>query len=460
MNPIKNTTDLQSVGDVKTRKILLSIANETLKNLNSEYLIPSLMRLDCDNLHLGECVWDLSKYKRVFVLGAGKAGNHMAVAVEKILGQRITKGVVIVKQLEEGQDLKHIELLLGGHPYPNESGWKATLQILDLVSSLGPDDFVLTVFSGGSSALMNCPVDGVSIEDESIVTKQLLTAGAGVLEINMVRRHLSAVNGGRLAQKISATGAELVNIVLSDRVGDTSVGTPSKPVVYSGTQIGIDPSTFSDAWEVMKRYKLTDCAPQSIIAHLKNGPQLEETPKSILPGVSTFVIQGLHDSCEAAAKAAANCGVAAHVLTSSLEGDSRQAGLFLGSLAREIKQKNQPFTKPCLLIAAGETTVCINGQSGLGGPAQELGIAFAQQISGFDGIAIAAIETEGTDGPTELAGSLTDGTSIARASDKGLCAWTALDEHDARPFLMSVNDHLITGNTGTNLCDLNLIYIE
>ncbi len=460
MNPIKNSLDLQSVGDVKARKVLLSIANETLSTLNSEYLIPTLMHLEEDILHVGERSWDLSQYSRIFVLGAGKAGNHMAVAVEKILGKRITKGIVIVKQLEEHQQLEYIDLLLGGHPYPNESGYQATLKILDLIDDCGPSDFILTVFSGGSSALMNCPAQGISIEDESILTKQLLTAGAGVLEVNIVRRHLSAVNGGRLAQKISATGAELVNLVLSDRVGDTSIGTPRVPVSYTGTQIGLDPSTFEQAWEILQRYKLTEIAPASVIAHIKNGPNLEETPKISLPGVSTFVIQGLEDSCTAAVKAAGTVEIPAHVLTASLEGDSRQAGIFLGSLAREIRTNNRPFTTPCLLIAAGETTVRITSSAGAGGPAQELGIAFAQQIAGLSGIAFAAIETEGTDGPTELAGALTDGTTIERANKLGFDPWTALDEHNARAFLVAINDHLFTGNTGTNLCDLNLIYIE
>ena len=224
MLPIKNTSMLQNTGDPLVRGPLLRMANHALAALNSERLIPSLVRLEGDILHVGDTVWNLADYRRVLVVGAGKAGNHMARALESILGARISRGLVIVKQLEPGDELAHIELALGGHPYPNESGRRATQRILDLLGGCASGDLVISLISGGSSALMNCPAEGISVEEESRLTELLLTAGASILEINTVRRHVSAVNGGRLAQRVSASGAQMLNLILSDRVGDTAVG--------------------------------------------------------------------------------------------------------------------------------------------------------------------------------------------------------------------------------------------
>ena len=460
MLPIKNSQELLNTGDPAVRTVLLHIANNALTMLNAESRIASLVCLEGNCLHVGDRTWDLAKYKRIFVIGAGKAGNHMARALEKILGERIARGIVIVKQLEPGDELRHIELALGGHPYPNEAGWKATRRILELLDACTPEDLILSLISGGSSALMNCPADGIPVEEESRLTRQLLTAGAKILEINTVRRHVSAVNGGRLAQRVAAVGAEMINLVLSDRVGDEAVGTPRVPVAYTGTQIGIDPTTFGDAWAVLERYHLLERAPASVVAHLRRGSSLPETPKAGLPRVHTCVIQGLEDACVAAVAAAEREGLVATVLTSFLEGDSRQAGLFLGALAREVRCRQRPVAPPCILIAAGETTVRLEGEAGSGGPSQELALAFAQQVGDLRGIGIAAIETEGTDGPTGLAGGLTDCTTVRRAREAGIDILNALDRHDCCPALTALGDHLVTGNTGTNLCDLNIIYIR
>ena len=464
MLPIKNTSMLQNTGDPLVRGPLLRMANHALAALNSERLIPSLVRLEGDILHVGDTVWNLADYRRVLVVGAGKAGNHMARALESILGARISRGLVIVKQLEPGDELAHIELALGGHPYPNESGRRATQRILDLLGGCASGDLVVSLISGGSSALMNCPAEGISVEEESRLTELLLTAGASILEINTVRRHVSAVNGGRLAQRVSASGAQMLNLILSDRVGDTAVGTPRgppprAPTAYTGTQIGLDPTTFLDAWNILERYRLLAAAPNSVLEHLRRGPQLTETPKSPLPGVSNFVIQGLPDACAAAVDAARAEHLPVHVLTSGLEGDSRQAGMFLAAVAREVRDRGEPFAPPCVLVAAGETTVRLNGPAGSGGPSQELALSFAREVAGLAGVGIAAIETEGTDGPTTLAGAVTDGTTLERCRAARVDILAALDGHDCCPALTAVGDQLETGNTGTNLCDLNIIYI-
>jgi hydroxypyruvate reductase len=329
-----------------------------------------------------------------------------------------------------------------------------------MVDASTPEDLFLVVISGGSSALMNCPAEGISVEEESRITELLLTAGANILEINTVRRHISAVNGGRLAQRVASRGAEMISLVLSDRVNDTVVGTPRVPVAYAGTQVGIDPTSFADAWKVIDRYRLAERSPASVITHLRKGPELEETPKAPLSRQHIFVIQGLEDACAAAVDVARRAGIPSLVLTTCLEGDSRQAGIFLASLAREIRCRERPLSPPCLLIAVGETTVRLDGPAGKGGPSQELALSFAQQIIGLEGIGIAAVETEGTDGPTQAAGALTDATTVLRAGTLGLDLLDILDRHDSFSALTALGDALITGNTGTNVCDLNLIYIR
>ena len=231
------------------------------------------------------------------------------------------------------------------------------------------------------------------------------------------------------------------------------------PTAYTGTQIGLDPTTFLDAWNILERYRLLAAAPNSVLEHLRWGPQLTETPKSPLPGVSNFVIQGLPDACAAAVDAARAEHLPVHVLTSGLEGDSRQAGMFLAAVAREVRDRGEPFAPPCVLVAAGETTVRLNGPAGSGGPSQELALSFAREVAGLAGVGIAAIETEGTDGPTTLAGAVTDGTTLERCRAARVDILAALDGHDCCPALTAVGDQLETGNTGTNLCDLNIIYI-
>ena len=457
--PIRNRVELASVGDVATRRVLLSVAERALNALDSAPIIRGLMRLEEDRLHVGRCNWTLSDFDRVYVIGAGKAANAMARAVEDVLGDHIDGGVVIVKSFEPGDRLKHIDLPEGGHPYPDENGWRATQRILELVDGAGHGDLFIGVLSGGSSALMNSPMRGISIEDEAAITRQLLTSGARILEVNAVRRHISAVNGGRIAQRLENAGAEMINLIVSDLVGDQTAGTPDAPVAYAGTQVGVDLTTYADAWRAIEKYGLLECAPPAVLACLRQGTADSETPKAFGRRVSNFVIQGVADACDMAMAAAAHEGIPAFVLTSRLEGESRQAGIFLGTVAREIRERHRPFAPPCILVAAGETTTRISGPCGLGGPAQELALGFAHEVAGVDSVAIAAIETEGTDGPTELAGGVTDSTTMKRAAELGIDLFDVLDRHDSRSALMAIGDHLVTGNTGTNVCDLNIVYV-
>jgi len=456
---IKNKARLISSGDADARKIMLDIVERALQELDSYHVIRNLLKLKGAILHIGGRQWDLSRKRYVFVVGAGKACNAMARAVDEILGPFITEGVVIVKKLEDNDKLQHIELVTGGHPLPNQDGLKASQRILQLVDRATPDDLFIGLISGGSSALMNCPVPGITLDDEIRITDQLLKCSARILEINAIRRHISATNGGRLAQKIEATGAELINLIISDVVGDKAMVDPEEPVAFWGTPVAPDRTTLHDARDVLKKFNLLSQAPKSIVNYLQVDDRSRETPKVFGSRVLHFVLRGTADSCEAVLKAAHQLGLPGMVLTTLLEGESREAGTFLATVAKEIAVNQRPMVPPCVLVAGGETTVTIAGPAGMGGPSQELALGFAMEISGRKGICLAAIDTDGTDGSSDFAGGFVDGFTVERARVLGMDVYERLRAHDSATVLMSLGDEIVTGNTGTNVCDVNVVYI-
>jgi len=457
---IKNRERLVSVGDIPSRKVVLDVIEASLQSLDVYPVIRNLLVLDGDVLRVGTCHWDLGRKRRLFVIGAGKAGNSMARAVEEALGERITQGLVIVKRLEPDDTLQRIELVVGGHPLPNEAGLAASKRILHLVERAAPEDLFIGLISGGSSALMSCPLPGITLEDEQEVTEALLKSSARILEINAVRRHISATNGGRLAQRVEAKGAELINLIISDSVGKKPTLDPAQPTAFFGTPVGPDATTLQDAREVLERYRLSPRIPHSIVEFLRNAGPAQETPKAFGGRIHHFVLQEPADACEAAKRAAKTMGLPAGILTTQLEGESREAGTFLASVAKEIALNHRPLRPPCVLIVGGETTTRVEGDAGLGGPSQELALGFALEVADKRGVCLGAIDTDGTDGPTEIAGGIADGTTVERARLAGLNAYDRLRAHDSSTVLFTIGDHVVTGNTGTNLCDLNVMYVS
>ena len=221
---IRNRADILSHGDVKSREIVLDITEKTLQRLDSYQRIKSIMHMEGDILHIGTKSWDLSKKKNVYLLGAGKACNHMAMAVDEVLGDHLTRGIAIVKISEPTDVFRKTEVYVGGHPLPNEEGLRACHKILDIVDNAGPDDLFIVVISGGSSALMSCPIEGLTLQDEIDVTDVMLKSGANIFEINAIRRHISQMNGGMLAKRIEARGSELIGFGISDAVASPATG--------------------------------------------------------------------------------------------------------------------------------------------------------------------------------------------------------------------------------------------
>jgi glycerate-2-kinase len=459
---IRNIDALCDIGDRESRRIVLSITDRVLHRLDAYQRIKSIMKLDGDILTIGTRSWDLSTKRNVYLVGAGKACNHMAMAVDEILGDRLTRGIAIVKIAEDTDRFRRTDVHVGGHPIPNEAGHRAALEILELADNASADDLFIAVVSGGSSALMSCPIDGITLHDEMHATDVLLKSGAGIYEINAIRRHVSQTNGGMLAKRIAGSGAELIGIGISDAVGTAPTGDIGVPYGnYKSTPIGPDQTTLDDARRVIEDYHLADRLPRSIVDYLRTVGMEGETPKAF-PNNTYYLLNTLPDSCRYAKEAAEAMGLRAMIVSSFLEGESKDAGTVFASIAREIQAHGNPIEAPCVLVAAGETTTQIldnQAVTGHGGPGHELAASFAIAAVKAPGATLLSIDTEGTDGTTPAAGGICDSTTAARATPAGLNLHAALRGHATHEALTALGDAVMTGNTGTNLCDLNIVYV-
>jgi len=397
--------------------------------------------------------YDLGSIHRIFVVGAGKASAPMAAAVESILGPRVSAGIIIVKY-GYALPLRRIRVVEAGHPLPDAAGQRGVEELLDLVRGAGPDDLVLCLISGGGSALMPAPVGEMSLDDEITVTGLLLRSGAAIQEVNTVRKHLSRIKGGRLAA--AASPARVVALILSDVLGDPVDAIASGPTAP-------DPTTFADALEVVRRYGLADSMPVSAMAYLQRGAagREPETPKPddpVFQSVQTVLVGSNEQAVAAAAARAKTVGFRTLVLTTSLEGEAREAARVFCSVVWGIGTRRAPIAPPACLLAGGETTVTVRGQ-GRGGRCQEFALSSGRVIAGWANTVVAAFGTDGTDGPTDAAGALVDGGTAARAHSAGLDALRALADNDAYPFFQQLGDLLLTGPTRTNVNDIYLALV-
>lgn len=459
---IKNREELLSHGDAESRRIVLDITEKTLRHLDAYKRIKSITHMEGSVLHIGNRQWDLSKKRNVYLLGAGKACNHMAMAVDEILGDYLTKGIAIVKISEETDVFRRTDVYVGGHPLPNEEGLRACKEMLKLVDGASPEDLFIVVISGGSSALMSCPIEGISLQDEIDTTDVMLKSGAGIYEINAIRRHISAMNGGMLAKRIASRGAELIGFGISDAVGTPATRDIGEPYqAYKGTPMGPDQTTLEEARQVIRNYGVEERLPKTVVDYLMNAGPEAETPKAF-PENTYFLLNTLPDSCIFAKKAAEEMGIPAVILSSFLEGESKDAGTIFASIAREVQNYGNPLPAPCVILSSGETTTKILDNreiTGHGGPGQELTLSFALSAVKAPGCCMLSIDSEGTDGTTPVAGGITDSTSLAAAGAKGVDVHAALRGHACYEALSAIGDTVFTGNTGTNLCDFNVLYI-
>lgn len=390
--------------------------------------------------------------RRVVLVGAGKASGAMAAAVEDVAGHLLQEGLVIVK---DGHRLptRVVELCEASHPLPDERGVEATRRLVDLARRAENDDVLLAVLSGGGSALLTWPAEGLTLADLQATTDVLLRSGATIQELNVVRRHLDRVKGGGLVRL--AGPAPLLTLALSDVVGDDPAAIASGPTVA-------DPTTFADACEVLARYGLWSSVPAPVADLLQRGAR-GELADTLKPGDAALartrhvIVGGNRLAAEAVARRARDLGLAGAVLTTSVQGEARDVGAHLAGLALELAAGRGPLPLPACLVLGGEATVTVRGP-GRGGRNQEAALAAAIALDGVPGVAVACLGTDGEDGPTPAAGAAVDGTTVARARVRGLDAATHLDRNDSFPFFAALGDHLTTGPTGTNVCDLYWVF--
>jgi hydroxypyruvate reductase len=397
---------------------------------------------------------DLSRYRRIFVVGAGKASAAMAQAAEQVMGRRIHGGWINTKDGHLAP-LRRITLHEASHPVPDARGVEGARRIAEIAAQAGEGDLLLCLISGGGSALLPLPLDPVTLEEKQETTRLLLACGATIHEINAVRKHLSAIKGGRLARL--AQPAHVLALLLSDVIGDPL------DVIGSGPTAP-DTSTFATAWAVIEKYGLQDRVPARARRLLEDGlaGRVEETPK---PGDACFertrnrIVGSNRMAVDAAARKARELGYRPLVLSTTIEGETRDIALMHAAIAREILSTGRPARPPVCVISGGETTVTLRGQ-GLGGRNQEFALAAAIALEGLPGVLAFSAGTDGTDGPTPAAGAMCDGATTARAASLGLDARRMLAGNDSYHFFEPLGDLVMTGPTGTNVMDVRLVLVR
>jgi glycerate 2-kinase len=434
------------------RKDAIEIFNASLKAVDPIIAVKKHLSLDGDVLQVGKRSYDLSNYSRIYVIGCGKAAASMSYALEDILQNRISGGIINVKY-GHTKDLKCIKINEAGHPIPNEAGVEGTEEILTLLHGLRDNDLVIFVLSGGGSALLPLPKDGISLEEKQRVTKMLLDSGASIDEMNALRKHISKVKGGQLARV--AYPATSISLLLSDVVGDRL------DVIASGPTVP-DESTFGDCMSIVEKYNLK--LPGSVMDLIKKGVngEIEETPKAgdpIFENTFHVILASNIMALKAAEQKAKELGYNALILSSAIEGETKDVARVLTAIAKEICASENPISKPACIISGGETTVTIKGK-GLGGRNQEFVLASAAEIAGMNDTVILSCGTDGTDGPTDAAGALADGLTIQRAEKLGMQAKEYLWNNDSYHFFEKLGDLIKTGPTNTNVMDVRLLLVR
>jgi glycerate 2-kinase len=406
-----------------------------------------------DRLTVSDRSYNLTDFENIYIIGAGKACAAMAQAVEDVLGERLKGGIVNVKY-GHALPLQKIQVNEAGHPVPDEAGFRGAQQIADLLKQTGEKDLVFFLISGGGSALLPYPADGLSLKDKQQVTQRLLEVSATIHEINAMRKHISQVKGGRLARL--AFPSTLISLILSDVIGDDLDTIASGPTVP-------DHSTFADCLRIVKKYDLRDKIPAAVVEILENGARgkVEETPKAGDPAferTQNLIIGSNIQAVRAAKQKAEELGYNSLILSSFIEGETREVAKVHAAIAREILETGNPVARPACVISGGETTVTIRGK-GLGGRNQEFVLAAAIEIDGLEDMVILSGGTDGTDGPTDAAGAIADSGTMNRSRELGLDAERFLRENDSYHFFKPLGDLIITGPTYTNVMDLRLVMV-
>jgi glycerate 2-kinase len=444
---------LHNEGSREKRQKILPILSAALQAVDPFGAVKRHMSLEGSKLRIGDHTYDLRQYDNIYVVGGGKAGGSMARAIEGILGDRITAGVINTKYGYLA-DTKIVRINEAGHPIPDAQGMAGAREMLDLAKGASEGDLVLCLISGGGSALMTLSVEGISLKDMEALTSALLRCGATINEINTIRKHLSQIKGGNLSR--AAFPAEVASLILSDVVGNPL------DVIASGPTVP-DSSSFAQSWEIVERYNLVEELPATIIEQLRRGKdgEIPDTPKQgdpVFARTYNLIIGSNEIAARAAMDEARDAGFHTMLLSTYVEGEAREVAHVFCAIAREILHSGQPVSRPACVVAGGETTVTIRG-NGKGGRNQELALSGAIRLDGMDEVMIVALATDGTDGPTDAAGAIADGSTLHRARAKKLLAREYLANNDSYHFFDQLDDLLITGPTNTNVNDLTFVFV-
>ncbi|MFD1563708.1 glycerate kinase [Haloarchaeobius amylolyticus] len=444
--------DRDRLASTPSRDVALACLEAGIDAGHPRRVVRDVVALEGETLHVADDSYDLDAYDEVVVLGGGNAAAHVAAALEALLGDRIDGGVVVT---DDPVDTARVRVREGDHPVPSERGVDGTRDLLEAADAADEDTLVLATITGGGSALMPAPAGDISLAALQSTTDALLASGADIHEINAVRKHLSALKGGRLARR--AAPATIVSLILSDVVGN------DLSVIASGP-VAPDASTFDDALAVLKRYEIDP--PEVVVDRLERGAagEVAETPgpdDTAFERVANHVVADGMTVLEAARETAADRGYEPLVLSSRVRGEAREAATTHVAIAEEVRATGTPVEPPAVLLSGGETTVTVRGD-GTGGPNQEfatsaaLELANGDEIRGEAGITVAAVDTDGIDGATDAAGALVDGTTVEDVD----AARNALADNDVYPYLESRGSLVLTGPTGTNLNDLRVVVAE
>lgn len=447
LHEVRNRSKLIDHGPSQLRADAVDIIDHAILAADPYWGTLKLIHLAGDLLQIGDYQYNLRDWRHIYVVGAGKATHGIALALEEILGEHITEGVVILKRGEESH-LQRIRVVYASHPVPDEASVHGARELIALARKADENDLVISAITGGSSALAVLPPDGVSLADKQCLNELLLSSGASIREINAVRKHVSQFKGGRLALEIFP--AELIVLTVSDVVGD--------PLDYITDPTVPDTSTILDAWNTLDKYRLWDRAPDSIREYLQQGMGTE-SPKSFEGHFHAFILVTGDAAFKGAVNRAIELGYLATLIPKEIEGEScLQAQDMLDQAMSLFKETRGEM--PFILIGRGETIVTIADSRGAGGPNQEFALAAALGIEGLQGIVAVSIDMDGTDGPTDFSGAIVDGWTVARAKERGLEAGEYLKIHNSTVLLNAAEDLIYTGPTGTNVNDLMFILMD
>jgi len=437
---------------IRLRRDALLVFEAGLKAASAADAVKKFLTLKNDTLQIDRLEYNLRRFRRIYLLGAGKACADMALSVEGILGDKITESVVSVPY-GFGSKASYVRVLEASHPEPDQNSLNNATEILNLAEEADEGDLVICVISGGGSSLLLAPPDGIPLADIVVMNSELLRSGADIREVNTIRKHVSKIKGGRLALKIFP--AALVTLIVSDVVGDELSSIASGPTVPDNT-------TYGDCLNIIEKYGLERHFPQSIMQHTLRGDRglVDENPRegdAAFRNSYSLVIANNSTSLKAISGRAEGMGYEVVSLSSTVAGDTQDAAQTHARLAREILTEKDPVGPPACIVSGGETTVRVTG-GGKGGRNQQFVLSAALEIDGLP-VSVLSLGTDGIDGSTDAAGAVCDGNTVIRARQSGLDPVSYLRRNDSYSFFERLGDLVVTGPTGTNVMDIHIVMV-